>query len=403
MRENWKIIGLICLISSLSRFVLDSYFPSLSAITHYFNISETAGQTTLTVYLLGFGVSQLIYGPLSDYYGRRIIIVLGLCIFLLGNLFCVFSNTLEWLLWGRLLAGIGAGACGVLNRAIASDCFQGPDFSKAWSYTTTTLVITLSFSPILGGYIQELFGWHANFISTSGLVGIVLVIILKYLPETNKNNFLLAARSKLNIRDIAGNYYFILTDKHFLSSTLCYTSAFSGLIAYFQVSPLLLIQHMNLSPSQYGWSSLLIAGGYFFGGIIVNKFSDYFEIQNMLLLGSALSIGGGLLMLYGCSYNPPNLIFILLPATIYVLGARIVIPNALASSLNGLRHLSGSSSALIGCIQMLGSSIMSLIIANFDHSTALPLSLFLVILSSFTFIAAWKTKSILKTLRFSEL
>lgn len=388
MLKNWKIISILCLISSLARFVLDSYLPSLPAISQYFNISDTAVQTTLTIYLAGFGISQLIYGPLSDRYGRKVVLIFGLSIFLLGNLLCVFANTLEFLLLGRLLGGIGAGACGVLNRAIASDCFQGPDFSKAWSYTTTILVITLSLAPILGGYIQELFGWHGNFITTSSFVGIALIVIIKYLPETHHKN----TQTSSNMAHVFRNYYFILKNKHFLLSTLCYTLVFSGLIAYFQVSPLLLIQQLELSPSQYGWSSLLIAFGYIFGGVVVNRFSHHFTNWQMLIFGSLICIFGGLFMLGSYLWEYTNLIFILLPATIYVIGARIVIPNALANSLIGTRHLGGTSSALIGSIQMTGSAIVSTLIAHFSHITALALSLFLIILALLTLISAQALK-----------
>lgn len=392
MFKYWKMIGILCLISSLARFALDSYFPSLPAIAQYFNVSEAYVQLTLSVYLFGFGCSQLIYGPLSDSYGRKKILLLGLGIFLAGTLLCVFAGSLNWLLLGRLIAGLGAGACGVLNRAIASDCFQGSSFSKAWSYTTTTLVITLSLAPIFGGYIQEFFGWQANFIAVLVFISLTVGLILKFFPETHHVSINpTAVRSPFNIREIARNYYSILTNRYFIIGTLSYTAVFSGLIVYFQVSPLLLIQNLGYTPSQYGWFCLIIAVCYLFGGLIVSHFSHRFSLRIMLLIGSSLAVTGGLLM--GSSYwlGRLDVIFILAPAAIYVIGARIVIPNALAISLNKLRHSNGSSSALIGCMQMLGSSLISWLITFFDQSSTLPLAIFLSVLGSIALITSRAT------------
>src|SRR3990167_10900378 len=231
-----RIIILLCLISSLGRFVLDSYLPSMPAIGHYFGISSAGTQYTLTLYLLGFSVSQLIYGPLSDYYGRRHVIIAGLAIFIIGNLACTLASASGTLLVARLVAGIGAGACGVLNRAIASDCFQGAEFSRAWSYTTTTLVLTLCFAQLIGGFAEEFYGWRANFTLSTLYVGFVLLLIIKFLPETNRHQS--EPRSKLVLSEIFANYYEVLTTPSLIAGTMCYTLSFAGVIAYFQLSPI---------------------------------------------------------------------------------------------------------------------------------------------------------------------
>ncbi|MHB1947560.1 MAG: multidrug effflux MFS transporter [Gammaproteobacteria bacterium] len=387
MFNHFRIIVILCLISSLARFVLDSYLPSLPAISHDFGISSTSTQFTLTLYLVGFSFSQLIYGPLSDRYGRRSIILIGLGIFIIGNLGCAIASTPGLLIFARLISGVGAGACGVLNRAIASDCFKGSEFSKAWSYTTTTLVITLCAAPILGGYVQELWGWRANFILATIVVVIVFSIILKYLPETNPQKInSTIERSSVSFNKIIRDYYSIFTAPSFLNGTLCYTLAFSGLIAYFQISPLLFINHFGLSPSQYGWCSLIIAGNYLVGGFIVNKFACRMGTQSLLIIGAFLLITGGVLMWLANIYSYDSVTAVIVPAAIYVIGARIVIPNAIAGSMENVRHLNGSSSALIGFIQMLGSSLISFWIANFNNSSSLPLAIFLTALGCMSFI-----------------
>lgn len=372
LRRNFKIILILCLISSLGRFVLDSYLPSLPAISLYFNMADSSTQKTLTLYLLGFSLSQLIYGPLSDRYGRRVIIMAGMAIFLLGSFVCSIAVTPTVLFISRLIAGIGAGACGVLNRAIASDCFKGAEFSKAWSYTTTTLVLTLIVAPVLGGYMQDAFGWRSNFVLATFFVCLTLFILFYFLPETHKQT----PAIPLKIPQIVKNYYQILLSPTFFMCTLCYTLAFSGLIIYFQISPLLYIKVFGLTATQYGWSSLIIAASYLIGGLLVSKLVSVIGIRKLLFLGTALLIGGGVSMLLAYYFNHVQLYTVLLPSAIYVIGARIVIPNAIAGSMKEFRHLGGSSSALIGCIQMSGSSLISLLIAKCNYSSPFPLALF---------------------------
>lgn len=399
MLHYFRIVAILCLISSLARFVLDSYLPSLPAIADAYHIGETQVSLTLTWYLVGFSLSQLVYGPLSDRFGRRLVIIIGLCIFALGNLTCAMASSAEALMFARTIAGIGAGACGVLNRAIASDLFKGAEFAKAWSYTTSALVITLCVAPVLGGYMQELSGWRGNFVISTLLVVFVLGFIFKYLPETNQQ----INHKSLSIHKVLADYIIILKTREFITGSLCYALAFSGLIAYFQVSPMLFINHFGLTPSVYGWCALVIAMNYLMGGMIVNYLAGRINIYAILLIGTSLLILGGIMMAFIALFNIKNNVYaVLIPAAVYVTGARMVIPNAIAGSMEKLRHLNGSTSALMGFIQMLGSSLISLLIASFDNSTALPLSGFLLglgLLTLLTVIAMLKPDDILNYLK----
>lgn len=384
-QNHTRIIVLLCLISSLGRFVLDSYLPSMPSIDKHFGLTTALSQHTLTIYLLGFALSQLVYGPLSDIYGRRRLIIIGLGIFVTGNLICTVATSPTTLLIARLVAGMGAGSCGVLNRAIASDCFAGAEFSKAWSYTTTALVLTLCLAPIVGGYLEQWLGWRANFAVSTFYVSFVLLLILRFLPETVNRNTPLNEKV-FSLRQIGKDYWAVLTAPSFIAGTLSYTLAFSGLIAYFQVSPCLFMQTFSLTPSQYGWCSMIIAANYLLGGVFVSKTVHRLGTNKLLFLGTGLLILGGAFMLAAYYYHIANLWVTLFASSIYVLGARIIIPNAIANSMQELRHLGGSSSAMIGCIQMLGSSLISLIIAMLTSPPLLTLSSTFILLGGMTLL-----------------
>lgn len=377
-----RLIILLCLISSLARFAMDSYLPSLPAIQISLNLTSSATQLTLTTYLLGFGFSQLLYGPLSDYMGRKKILLLGMNIFLIGMIICTFANSAAFLLFGRLIVGVGAGVCGVLNRAIAGDCFKGAEFAKVWSYTNTALVFTLILAPLVGGYIQEWIGWRANFFMIVILITFVTFILINKLPETH----LVLRSEQMSFRKTIHQYQKILMSSSFLINTLCYAFAFSGLIAYFQVGPLLFIKYFHFLPSTYGWLGIIIGLSYFIGGSIVTKLVHRIGTKKLLYRGLLIMFIAGMGMLFVANLFPKNWLFILVFTIVYIIGARIVIPNASAQGFEEVQSNRGSVSAMMGCIQMSISMLVSFTIAHFSASSAIPLSLFWLGMSGLSLI-----------------
>jgi Bcr/CflA subfamily drug resistance transporter len=361
MNKKSKIIAILCLTVTVGRFALDSYLPSLPFITRYFASTHTEAEMTLTLYLLGFGLSQFIYGPLSDFYGRRNVMILGFCIFTVSSFMCLLSPSIHFLIFSRFLSGIGAGASSTLSRAIISDIYTGVDLAKAWSKVTTSLMVSLIIAPVCGGYIQISFGWRYNFLISTLYALVVLFIIAYWLPETkskeNPSNF------KFSI--ILKKYYFLLKQLKFIAYIGCSALTFSGLTIYFQLSPFLLIDQLGLSARDYGWASLVIAFSYVFSGIILNKYmNDVITMHKMMLSGFFLLVLGGCTMYIFTWFQPLSVYSVLLPSLLYVVGARIVIPSATAGSLSFSKKFSGIVAAITGGLQMLISSVISCLVAH---------------------------------------
>lgn len=382
------IIAMLCLITSTGRFVMDSYLPSMPAMAHDVGASGYSIELTLTAYLLGFGVSQLVYGPVSDKYGRKPVLMIGFIVFLIANTWCALAHSFSELIIARLISGVGIGATGVLNRAIASDCFTGSAFSKAWSYTITTIVLVLMIAPLIGGEIQTLFNWRANFILSTIYIAMVTLIIYCKLPETHRNQ-----TKRHGLSQVLKNYHLILSSSSFMKGVLCYTLAFSGLIAYFQTSSLLFMTTLHLSSLSYACTFAAIAFCYMTGGYIVNRCVGIWGTDALLNIGLALMMLSGVWMCLWNQIASIDVSTVLLPTSLYVVGARMVIPNAIANSFTGLRHLGGSTSGMMGFIQMLGSSMISGIVTCFNFASPVWLSVLFIAISLISLIILHSSKT----------
>jgi|APSaa5957512535_1039671.scaffolds.fasta_scaffold148386_1 Bcr/CflA subfamily drug resistance transporter len=179
------------LIAAITIFLLlilqmstDIYLPSFPYIAQDLIATQTSVQLTLSLFLGGFAVSQLFYSPLSDYFGRKPILLFGILFFLLMNILSIFVVNIDQLLWLRFLAGVGGGSCSVVSRAITRDIFTGKSLEKIASYQLITWSIIPIIAPLIGSYIQHYSGWRYNFIFLS-IIGILAVNIIYFLlPET---------------------------------------------------------------------------------------------------------------------------------------------------------------------------------------------------------------------------
>ena len=168
---EFKTILLACLIISVGQLSMGLVFPSLPWIAKDFDISLDQAQLLVSVYLLGFGPSQFIYGPVSDALGRKKVLLTGLLIAMLGLLMIIFlSHTFTGMVAGRFLQGLGTGCCAVLARASTRDRFNGPELPVALSYIAMAASITPLVAPVIGGFINAHFGWTMVFISLLGYV-----------------------------------------------------------------------------------------------------------------------------------------------------------------------------------------------------------------------------------------
>ena len=379
------LLVLMLILVIIGSFAHDSYLPSFPAISKYFHTSETTVKFTITVYLLSSSLSQLFYGPLSDQHGRRKILLIGITIFLAGSLLCAVAPSVIILIFGRFVQGTGIGAVTALFRAIMRDCFHGRELAKLSSYTGTVSTLVVPLAPIIGGYLQQNFGWRANFIAILIYASCVFFCLQRWLPETNHNLNPTATR----LTNIASNFRLILANRMFLAFLAYSTLAYSGLIVYIVISPFLYQNVLGLSPVQYGWLSIFIAPCLALGAFLNSRYVTQFGITRMIDVGNYLMFGSSSVMLLLALLGYFNIWVILVPMMFFVFGAGFVFSNAFAGAFEAFPTIAGSAAALYGCLQILGSSFASVLAAYVPDSNQIPLATILLLNAATMFVVKY--------------
>lgn len=355
MKSFSYLIFISILFSCLGQVASDLYLPSLPEISIKLHTSISSVQLTVSSYMLGYALSFLIYGPLSDAFGRKQPLVGGVAIFLLGTVGCVLAHSINFLTVSRLLQGFGAGAGVVLGSTIIRDLADGSNLAKIYSYLGIANIVAIASAPFLGGYLQQFFGWHASFIVLLIYSLLALGVSVFFLEETNQHQTL----ENLKIPQIKHNLRSLFSNQQFISSIIDIFVLYGAILAWLTLGPIFLQDTIGLSPSGFGLVALIggafYAAGAFLNGTLVNKFG----INNMLIFAAELSFLSGLIMLILGLLFPKNLLACIIPFFSFIFCADIIFPNAYAQALTPFNKIAGFAGAIIGFVQISGGVISS--------------------------------------------
>jgi MFS transporter, DHA1 family, multidrug resistance protein len=358
----------------------DLYLASLPDMARDFHVGIEQAQLTLSVFLAGFAATMLIYGPLSDRFGRRPIILGGVLIYLAGSVACTFAPTMDTLIAARFLQALGA-CCGpVVGRAVVRDVYPREQAAKVLSYMASAMAIAPFAAPILGGWLHSLLGWRSNFVLLTVFGLILLVAVYRLLDETNAHR----DRAALSPSAMLINYRTLLTDRRVLGYMLTVALSFSGMFTFISASSFVLIEVMGLPPALFGFGFAVVIAGYITGG-------HRLGLDRMIRLGTMGCAASGLLAAALAWAGITAMAAVLLPLTAFFLCAALVLPNSTAGAIAPYPRMSGAASALVGFLQMsMGAGIGWLHAAAFDHTTR-PLGTLVAVLG----VGAWVAFAVL--------
>jgi DHA1 family bicyclomycin/chloramphenicol resistance-like MFS transporter/DHA1 family 2-module integral membrane pump EmrD-like MFS transporter len=355
----------------------------LPRIAKTLNASIDLAQWSMAIYMLGVAISILAYGPISEGFGRKSPISVGLCIMLVGSAMCLFASDIDVLIWGRFVQGCGAGACAGLWRSIFRDVFTGEELAKYGSYLVVFIMFIVPAAPALGGYLQTYFGWRANFIFMGIYTLAALVSILLGFKETSKHHHM----ERLKLTYIGSTYLELLKSRVFMGVTLCTFLSYGAAFAWFVAGPVLLIKVVGITPIAFGWITFIGGGSaYALAGWINGKLVTRFGMPAMLRFGWSTMILAGLCMLAGKWIYGMTAWSIAAPAILFYFGSTFIWPNAFATAFTPFGKIAGYAGALYGFMQIGGAAVMGGLMSYLPDDTQVPLGLVMLLASFFSWM-----------------
>lgn len=387
-KSNRLLIPVLGILSALVAMAMDMYLPGLPEIAVDLKADHGLVQQSVSVFLIGIACSQLFYGPLSDRFGRRRLLLAGIVIFTLISALCVRVTDIDQLISLRLLQAIGAGAGGIMVAAIVRDLYQDEQAARVMSYVIAVMMVVPLLAPIIGGYVLIWFGWRAIF-AVLVLLGIVCAAaVLLAVPETLPEQ----RRRSLALSSIADAYRQVLSDRRAMGFNLSAAFSYGCLFAFVSGSPYVYIEYFGVSPQYFGYlfgCNILVAiAGSYLSGRLIGRFSS----QALLLTGVSLQLMGTaalMLMSYAEIGGLPTILF---PAAISVGVTAVINANSTAIILNWFPQVAGTASGVVSISRFGISGISSAAVGYFHNGSilvmpAVMLCCALVSFASLTLIA----------------
>ena len=333
-----------------------------------FNVGYGTIQLTITLYLFGTAVAQLLYGPLSDRFGRRPVLLAGLCFFLIGSVASAFATSIIWLLIWRTLQAVGGCAGLVLSRAIVRDLHSREKSASMIGYITVGMVVVPMISPLIGGVLDEWFSWRAGFLFVTVVGFVVLLATLVKLPETNFD-----LRPIPGLRGIAVSYSGLLTSREFRHYAFNAAFTSGAFFAFLSGGPFVAIELMAQPKSVYGICFGLVAFGYMAGNFLTGRLAEHVGTDRMITLGCGCSLAGAVAMCVLAFLGHVNLITVFGPMTLITFGNGLSLPSASAGSVSVNPKIAGAAAGLAGFMQMTLSACITLLVGYLQSDSALPM------------------------------
>lgn len=362
------LLALVTALTAMGIASMAMYMPSLPAIQAEFGGTVSDTQITLTLFFVGFAFSQLVFGPLSDRYGRRPILLIGLVLYGIATFVCSLAWSIEALQTGRFVQGVMACVGPVVARAVIRDTVGPAGAAAAFAVLGMALAVVPAIAPTIGGFLQEFVGWRATFWALTGASMVLLLVVYLRLQETIPERNMDATKP-LRLAKI---YWGLLVNPYFMGHALINSFAFAGFFAYITQSPFLFIEEMGVSPNIYGLLMVFTVSGFVTGNFLSGKLVPRLGVRPTTFIACSLMFLGAILM-FGLSgeLTPFNVLF---PMTVYTAGFGMSIPGSMAEALRPFPRVAGSASAVLGFLQFGTAALASKITQPFYNGTTTALS-----------------------------
>ena len=362
-------ILVLALLLSIQPVTTDLYLPALPALTRSLGAPLSAAQLTLSGLLLAFGCSQMVWGPLSDRFGRRPVLLAGLSIYTVASVGSALAPSMALLIVWRIAQGAAMGAVVMCARAIVRDLYTPLEGARAMSKALTGLGIVACICAPLGGLLSEWLGWRAALLALTAYAVVTLALVALRLPET------LAQRNPqaLQPRALVTTWKHVLRSPTFWAFSLQTTATYGGLFTFLAASSFVYIDVLGLTRTMYGWVMASACVAYFGGTFLCRSLLMRHGLQRTVAIAGALSVSGGTLMALVAWMGWHNPWALTLPFYLFMLAHGIHQPCGQSGAVGPFPKAAGVASALNGFMMMLAAFAMGAWVGRNLDGTVWPL------------------------------
>jgi len=377
------VLWLLILASSVSIMSTDLYAPSLPDLPRLLGTNPQAVKLTISLNTLAFGLAQLFLGPISDRFGRRPIMLVGLTGFTLFSLACALASTIGQLIAFRIFQGIFACVEAVVGLAIVRDLFADADQVRALAIWGMAIALAPALGPIAGGYVHISLGWQANFWILFLLGAGILALFWRRLPESATPD-----ASALEPAVFLRNYWTLLGNRQFMSNVLLLGTSLGVIFAFITSGPFILVHQFRVATEHYGFFQAAIVTAFFLGSLVTTRLANRTGLRQLLNAGAAIAALGALSLpaLHLLGWIGPVTLTSAIALTAAGMGPIFAIAPSFALQQAG--PLVGAGSAVIGAGEMILSGLASGMVTALHDGTALPLVLTTLVLFGVA-VLAW--------------
>ena len=359
------ILGLLAMLMPLS---IDMYLPALPVIAEQFGVPAGSAQMTLSTYILGFALGQLLYGPMADSLGRKPVVLGGTLVFAAAAAACAMAQSIDHLIVMRFFHGLAAAAASVVINALMRDIYPKEEFSRMMSFVMLVTTVAPLVAPMVGGAVLVWFSWHAIFWILALAALLASAMIFFFIKETLPAEH----RQKFHIRTTLGNFASLFRHKRVLSYMLASGFSFAGMFSFLSAGPFVYIELNHVSPQHFGYYFALNVVFIFVLTMINSRFVRRVGALNMFRIGLWIQFVMAVWMVVTAFFDV-GFWTLVIGIAAFVGCISIVSSNAMAVILDEFPHMAGTASSLAGTFRFGIGAIVGALLSLATFTTAWPM------------------------------
>ncbi|NHL68851.1 multidrug effflux MFS transporter [Burkholderia ambifaria] len=364
----WGWLLLLMLVVCLPRVTIDAYLPSLPAMADALHGTDAQLQLTLTLYMVGYALSMLVSGPLSDRYGRRPVLVGGLCLYLVASVACALSTSIPAIIAARIFQALGGCSGTVIGRVIVRERFPTAMQATMLSRISAGMALSPVIAPLAGSVVAEWLGWRGVFgwLAAGGIVAMAMV--LRYLPETREPD-----TQPTPATGLLRTYASLLRERRFLRYSLAISFVYCTYFPFIAESSTLFQRQMGVSGPVYAAIFGLTVLGYLIGSSVFRRTSGRWHADSVITVAAGINLAGAAALWGARAVAPTAAAALVVPMFFVMVAVGIAIPACQFAVMQPYTKIAGTASGLFFFIQMAITAACGGVLAWLSDGTAHPM------------------------------